>query len=107
MASTWGLTTQTLGAAAKRGEVFTFKVANKLFYPGVFQRLERAKVAAVCEALAGLSPAEQLVFWLREHGGLAGRSVEQALQANIAISRITALAQAWADERKVPSDSEA
>lgn len=100
LAQSWGLTTQALGVAAKRGEVCTLKVANKLYYPGVFVSLEREPVAEICRALGRLTPSEKMIFWTRAHGGLAGKTAQEALEAHIALDRIVEIAGAWASERE-------
>jgi hypothetical protein len=103
LADAWGLTTQALGAAARRGELYTLKVSNKLFYPGVFRAMEREPVARICRALGDLTPSEKLIFWTRAHGGLAGKTVQQALEAHVALDRIVEVADAWARERGLAS----
>ena len=46
-----------------------------------------------------LSPeVSQLLFWLRPHGGLRGRTVPEALEAGEQ-ARVLELARAWVDER--------
>lgn len=99
LAESWGVTPQALGAAVRRGELFTLKVSNRLYYPGVFQLMDRAPVAKICTALGDLSPSEKMIFWMREHGGLAGRSVRDALESHFSVERIVELAEAWAEER--------
>jgi hypothetical protein len=39
------------------------------------------------------------MFWLREHGALAGKSVATALDAGTALAKVERLATAWARER--------
>ena len=58
----------------------------------------RETVATVCCALGYLGASEKLMFWLRDHGVLAGRSVAAALEAGIA-AKVERLAAAWPRER--------
>jgi hypothetical protein len=99
LAQAWGLTRQALAPAADRGEVFAVKVGNRLYYPRSFLGLDRETVATVCRALGDLSPSEKLMFWLRDHGALAGQSAAAALESGAPVSQVERLASAWARER--------
>jgi hypothetical protein len=99
LAQAWGLTRQALAPAADRGEVFAVKVGNRLYYPQAFLGLDRETVATICRALGDLGASEKLMFWLCDHGALAGRSVAAALEAGMAVARVERLAAAWARER--------
>jgi len=99
LAQAWGVTRQALAPAAERGEVFAVKVVNRLYYPQAFLALERATVASLCRALGELSASEKLLFWLRPHGALAGRSVAAALDAGTPLAKLQRLAATWARER--------
>jgi hypothetical protein len=56
-------------------------------------------VAATCRALGGIAASEKLMFWLRDHGALAGKSVAAALEAGTGLAKVERLAAAWARER--------
>jgi len=87
--------------------VFALVVKRQRFYPKEFLALDRADVAAVCDALGRLSPAEKLVFWKRPHGGLGGKTLLQALSGRkdaAQLGRVTRLAQAWAAEAQAGDD---
>jgi hypothetical protein len=99
LAQAWGLTRQALAPAADRGEVFAVKVGNRLYYPQAFLGMDREAVAVVCRALCDLGATEKLMFWLREHGALAGKSVASALEAGMDLAKVERLAAAWARER--------
>ncbi len=99
LAHAWGLTRQALAPAAVRGEVFAVKVGNRLYYPHAFLGMDREDVAAVCRALGDLGASEKLMFWLREHGVLAGKSVAASLEAGIPLAKVQRLAASWARER--------
>ena len=99
LAQAWGLTRQALSPAAERGEVFAVKVGNRLYYPQAFLAMERETVAVICRALGDLGASEKLMFWLREHGALAGRTVAASLDAGTDLAKVERLAAAWARER--------
>jgi hypothetical protein len=99
LAHAWGLTRQALAPAADRGEVFAVKVGNRLYYPQAFLGMDRETVAAICRALGDLGASEKLMFWLRDHGTLAGKSVVVALESGVPVSKVERLAAAWARER--------
>ena len=99
LAQAWGLTRQALAAASQRGDVFSVKVGNRLYYPRSFLVLNRESVAAVCRALGDIGSSEKLMFWLRDHGTLAGQSVATALEAGVPVAKVERLAAAWARER--------
>ena len=99
LAQAWGLTRQALSPAADRGEVFAVKVGNRLYYPQAFLGMDREPVAAICRALGDLGASEKLMFWLRDHGTLAGKSVALALESGVPVSKVERLATAWARER--------
>ena len=99
LAQAWGLTRQALAPAAERGEVFAVKVGNRLYYPQPFLGMDRESVAIVCRALGDLGSSEKLMFWLRDHGALAGKSVAAALEAGVPVAKVERLAAAWARER--------
>jgi hypothetical protein len=99
LAQAWGLTRQALAPAAERGDVFAVKVGNRLYYPHAFLNMDREAVATVCRALGDLGSSEKLMFWLRDHGTLAGKSVAAALEAGVALAKVERLAAAWARER--------
>lgn len=99
LAQAWGLTRQALAPAAGRGDIFAVKIGNRLYYPQAFLGMDREAVAAICRALGDLGASEKLMFWLREHGALAGKSVAVALEAGSALAKVERLAAAWARER--------
>ncbi len=107
LAKAWGLTRQALAPAADRGEIFAVKVGNRLYYPQAFLGMERETVAVICRALGGLGASEKLMFWLRDHGALSGKSVATALEAGLALSHVERLAAAWARERGATRVAEA
>ncbi len=107
LAKAWGLTRQALAPAADRGEIFGVKVGNRLYYPQAFLGIERETVAVICRALGGIGASEKLMFWLRDHGALSGKSVVAALEAGLALTHVERLAAAWARERGATRVAEA
>jgi hypothetical protein len=101
LAQAWGLTRQALAPAAERGELFAVKIGNRLYYPQAFEGLHREAVARVCRELGDMGPSEKLMFWLRDHGALAGKSVGAALESGVPVAKVERLARAWARERGV------
>ena len=99
LAQAWGLTRQALAPAAERGEVFAVKVGNRLYYPQAFLGMDRETVATICRALGDLGSSEKLMFWLRDHGALAGKSAAAAVEAGVPLAKVERLAAAWARER--------
>jgi hypothetical protein len=75
------------------------KVGNRLYYPQAFLGMDREAVAVICRALGDLGAGEKLMFWLRDHGALAGKSVAAALDAGTGSAKVERLAAAWARER--------
>jgi hypothetical protein len=97
MSQAWGITPQALQQAVARGELFSMKMAGKTYYLAALRSLDREVTGMVCRALGNVEPSGQLVFWLRTHGALAGKTVPQAL-ARGQLRRVLHLARAWADE---------
>ncbi len=104
LAQAWGLTRQALAPAADRGEVFAVKVGNRLYYPQAFLGMDRETVAVICRALGELGATEKLMFWLRDHGALAGKKASAVLEAGLALAKVERLAAAWARERGAARD---
>jgi len=94
----WGVTRQALEQAVERGELFSLKVGNRRYYPSVFLSLTRPLVAEITRTLGSADADEKLIFMLRTHGGLGGRSIAEAVSAGME-DRVLNLAQSWAEER--------
>lgn len=98
LGSSWGVSRQALDQAVERGDLFSLKIASRRYYLAQLRDITREQAAEVCRALGKLSPSEKLTFWLREHGGLQGRSAVAAIHDG-QLARVVQLARAWADER--------
>ncbi len=94
----WGLTPQGLGAAVRRGELFSLKHGRNRLYLRALLDLDRAAVARVTRELRHASDADQLVFWMKKHGGLGGQTAVAAVAAGKA-ARVAEIARGWAEER--------
>ncbi|CAN5434243.1 hypothetical protein BH11PSE9_BH11PSE9_24840 [soil metagenome] len=101
----WGISRQALDQATDQHKLFSVKVGRLRYYPTAFLDLKREDVAAVCNILAGASPEEKLVFWLRPQGALDGRSVADALKAG-SLERVMELAAGFAEERGLAATHE-
>jgi hypothetical protein len=98
LAANWGVTPAALNQACNRAELFSLKVAGRRVVPNAFFELQRAAVTLVSRELQGLDASEQLIFWLRGHGGLAGRTIAKAIEDG-ELSRAVQVAAGWAEER--------
>ena len=71
---------------------------HRLYFPQALLGMDRDTVAAICGAFGDLGASEKLMFWLCEHGALAGKSVAAALEAGAGLAQVERLA-AWARAR--------
>ena len=99
LAQAWGIRLETLVMAAASGEVICIAIDGSEYFPKALLSLDRLTAGAICLALRQLQDTEKLMFWLRDHGALGGRSVAAALGAGTPTAKVTALAEAWARER--------
>ncbi len=98
LAKRWGRTRQALDQACDRQELFRVKVGNRQWYPVVFLRLTADQVKKVSLALGAGDPSSMLMFCLRKHGGLGGRTIADAITAG-ELKRVVELAREWSRER--------
>lgn len=99
LAQAWGIPQETLATATESGEAVSIAIDGSEYVPKALLSLDRLTAGQICRALRQLQDAEKLMFWLRDHGALCGRSVAAALEAGTPTARVTALAEAWARER--------
>lgn len=99
LAQAWGIPQETLATATASSEVVSITIDGSEYVPKALLSLDRFTAGAICRALRQLQDIEKLMFWLREHGALGGRSVAAALEAGTPTAKVTALAEAWARER--------
>jgi len=91
---TWGIKRQSVDAARERGEIFSVFVRGQHWYPAEALRFERAALAAVVKALGDESATSKLVFLLRRHGALGGRTPAEAAEQGMQHD-VLRLASAW------------
>jgi hypothetical protein len=89
-----GLAQGELEQLKHRRQVFSVPVAGVSWYPAALLGLSPDDGAALCQALGDDDAARNLVFLMRRHGALAGRTVVEAIVGG-ARQEVLALAQAW------------
>ena len=95
----WGISQEMLTTATASGEAVSIAIDGSVYFPKALLSLDRSTAGAICCALRHLRDTEKLMFWLRDHGALGGRSVASALETGTPTAKVTALAGAWARER--------
>lgn len=95
-AERWGTTPGALAAAEENDEVFAVRVDGQRYYLAELLEIGRADGSAICRALAGLDAASKMIFLLRRHGGLGGKTVVEAVAAG-ALRRVLEHAEDWAE----------
>lgn len=91
----WGVKRQTVDAARERGEIFSVWVKGKHWYPSEALKFERSSLAAINRALANVDPSSKLLFLLRKHGSLGGKTPADAVIAG-KLDDVLRLATDWA-----------
>lgn len=97
LATAWGQDLPTLQAAVRRGDLFEVWVNEAPYFAAVCVGLGIEQTAKICQALGGQKPSPKLIFLVRAHGGLDGKTVVQALASGTPMSRVEQLAGAWID----------
>jgi hypothetical protein len=96
----WGMTRQALAARVRAGKLFSVMVGGKTWYATSLGSLRAEHVEEVCEAFGSVDGVEHLLFWLRQHGSLKGKTVAQALEdPSLGLAAVTHLATGLARER--------
>ena len=90
----WGIKRQSVDAARERGEIFSVFVRGQHWYPAEALRFGRAELATVMKALGDESSSSRLVFLLRLHGALGGRTPAEAADQGM-LQDVVRLAGAW------------
>ncbi len=94
LAQAWGQDVQTVQAAVQRGDLFEVWVDKTPYFASALLGLNSAEAVKLCHALGGMTASEKLMFLMREHGGLGGQTVVQALKLGTSMGRIEELASA-------------
>ncbi len=76
----WGIKRQSVDAARARNEIFSVYVRGQHWYPAEALKLDRSALAAVLRPLAGESATSKLIFLLKRHGALGGRTPAEAVE---------------------------
>ena len=84
-------------AAVQRGDLFEVWVNEASYFAFALIALGVEAAAKVCQAIDGTEASVKLVFLMRAHGGLGGKTVAQALESGTPMSRIEQLAVAAID----------
>lgn len=77
-----------------RGELYSLEVDGARWYPSELLKIAADDAAALCKELAGYEPAGQLIFVMRKHGSLNGRTATAAINDGEQ-ARVLQLARAW------------
>ena len=102
LAVRWGMRRQALAKKADVGKLFGVKVGRRVYYPAALASLPQAFAESLCSALGPLNPSQKLIFLLRPHGALGGKTVVRAVEAGQG-ARALALAEGWAAEHGEPA----
>lgn len=94
VAQNWGVSPHTVDAARERGEIFSLWLSGAHWYPREALRYERPVLSAICHALGDVDSSSKLLFLLRTHGALGGKTVNQAIE-NGMLDRVIELAKSW------------
>ena len=97
LATAWNQDLKTIQAAVQRGDLFEIWVNQAPYFAAVFTALGVEATAKVCLALRGQRASVKLMFLMRVHGDLGGKTVIQALESGTPMSRIEQLAAAAID----------
>lgn len=93
-AARYGVTVDALLAMETRGELFSVAVGGEHFWPAELLKLEPKVAAELCRALGDEPGSGKLIFLMRGHGALAGRSVTDAVRHG-QLADVLRLARAW------------
>jgi hypothetical protein len=92
--SAWSVRRQTVDAARERGEIFSVWVKGKHWYPGEALKLERRALKMINRALDNADPSSKLLFLLRKHGALHGKTPAEAVGGGM-LDDVLRLATEW------------
>lgn len=66
--------------AEARGELFSMRVEGRPYYVAELLKFAPAAAAALCVALGTEDPASKMIFLMRKHGMLDGKTVAEAFR---------------------------
>lgn len=96
LARAWQMQTDDFKAAVERGDLFEVWVGDAPYFPSELFALGSSHSFEICRNLGNESPSSKLVFLLREHVQLGGKTVLEAMETGTPLKRILQLAHSWA-----------
>ena len=96
LAHAWQMSAQDIEAAVQRGDLFEVRVDDLPYVSSELIALGTHRSFEICRALGDQSASSKLIFLLRPHAGLGGKTVAEALRTGTPLDRVLLLAQAAA-----------
>lgn len=93
-----GVSVQDLRDVEAAGTLFSMVVDDASYYLAELLKFAPADAAAVCLALGGEEPASKVIFFMRKHGMLGGKTVAQAVEGG-RLDAVLSAAEAWRERR--------
>lgn len=103
LARHWGITPRNLASEAGKDRLLLPKIRGRRWAPRGYLDLAREDVARVSKALEGVPASSQLIFWLREHGGLGGLPPARAIR-NGELETTLRIAISWAADQRLHTE---
>jgi len=91
-----GVASESLVALQAGGELFALNIEGDVWWPAELLKLSAADASALCRALGDTGESSKLIFVMRKHGALGGRTVTEAV-ANGQLADVLRLARNWAE----------
>lgn len=88
-----GVRVGQLGAAVRRGDLFSVGIRGRRYYVASLLDVKLEGVAEVCQALRPLSGTDMAFFWLRKHGALGAKTAVEVIREG-RLDRVVQLALA-------------
>lgn len=93
-----GVSVQDMRDAEVAGTFFAMVVDDAPYYLAELLKVTPTDAAAVCVALGGEEPASKVIFFMRKHGMLGGKTVAQAIEGG-QLDAVLRAAKAWRERR--------
>lgn len=93
LAKAWGVELEAIQAAVDRDDLFVVWVDDSPHVSAELLELGAERSYEICRSLDGQPASSKLIFLLRAHGCLEGKTVLAALRAGTPLERILQLAQ--------------
>lgn len=98
-----GVRVGQLGAAVRRGDLFSKSIRGRQYYVAALLDVAPEAAAKVCQALQPLSGTEKAFFWLRKHGAMGARTAVAAIR-DLGIDRVVQLALATSAQARAAQE---